>query len=233
MVGDREAWHAAVHGVSKSQTQLSDWITTTTIHCPVFHRLPWQSQPWRDTVSRHQLQKGWRSLKGYLFPELPTSCRLSLQGWRPSCVQPLRVYKVLSPLLSPVFSYQSHEFLPQTWQSGKQWTETTDPPPAGRWEGRAKAGIQIFRSPAQPHRPCPGLSGGEQFKAQRLSTFPTASPSLTGLSSGFAANAFFWFSSLIVRQSVSGIINTPNSLPDRNLLAIQAQFVDCLTEGIL
>ena len=25
MVKDREAWHAAVHGVTKSQTQLSDW----------------------------------------------------------------------------------------------------------------------------------------------------------------------------------------------------------------
>jgi len=25
---DREAWHAAVHGVTKSQTQLSDWTTT-------------------------------------------------------------------------------------------------------------------------------------------------------------------------------------------------------------
>ena len=24
---DREAWHAAVHGVAKSQTQLSDWTT--------------------------------------------------------------------------------------------------------------------------------------------------------------------------------------------------------------
>ena len=29
-VKDRETWHAAVHGVAKSQTQLSDWTTTTT-----------------------------------------------------------------------------------------------------------------------------------------------------------------------------------------------------------
>ena len=29
IVKDREAWHAAVHGVAKSQTQLSDWTTTT------------------------------------------------------------------------------------------------------------------------------------------------------------------------------------------------------------
>ena len=28
MVKDRESWHAAVHGVPKSQTQLSDWTTT-------------------------------------------------------------------------------------------------------------------------------------------------------------------------------------------------------------
>ena len=28
IVQDREAWHAAVHGVTKSQTQLSDWTTT-------------------------------------------------------------------------------------------------------------------------------------------------------------------------------------------------------------
>jgi len=30
LVKDREAWRAAVHGVAKSQTQLSDWTTTTT-----------------------------------------------------------------------------------------------------------------------------------------------------------------------------------------------------------
>ena len=27
MVKDREAWHAAVHGVTESQTRLSDWTT--------------------------------------------------------------------------------------------------------------------------------------------------------------------------------------------------------------
>ena len=30
-VKDREAWHAAVHGVAKSRTWLSDWTTTTGI----------------------------------------------------------------------------------------------------------------------------------------------------------------------------------------------------------
>ena len=32
MMKDREAWHAAVHGVTKSQTQLSDWKTTKWTH---------------------------------------------------------------------------------------------------------------------------------------------------------------------------------------------------------
>ena len=32
LVKDREAWHALVHGVAKSQTQLSDWTELNWIH---------------------------------------------------------------------------------------------------------------------------------------------------------------------------------------------------------
>ena len=38
MAKDREAWHAAVRRVAKSQTQLSDW-TRTTSSAQVFHFL--------------------------------------------------------------------------------------------------------------------------------------------------------------------------------------------------
>ena len=34
IVRDREAWHATVHGVAKSQTWLSDW-TTTKLYCKI------------------------------------------------------------------------------------------------------------------------------------------------------------------------------------------------------
>ena len=34
MVKDKEAWYAAVHGVAKSQTWLTNWTTTTSIKQP-------------------------------------------------------------------------------------------------------------------------------------------------------------------------------------------------------
>ena len=56
MVMDREDWHAAVHGVTKSQTQLSDWTTTTKFtidlekematHSSILAwRIPWTEEP--------------------------------------------------------------------------------------------------------------------------------------------------------------------------------------------
>ena len=39
---DGEAWSAAVHGVAKSQTQLSNWATTTRI---LAWKIPWTEEP--------------------------------------------------------------------------------------------------------------------------------------------------------------------------------------------
>ena len=36
MVKDREAWHAAVHGVTKSWTRLSNWTTITKLEIRIF-----------------------------------------------------------------------------------------------------------------------------------------------------------------------------------------------------
>ena len=57
---DREAWHAAVHGVAKSQTQLSDWATYyhpmlnissgegMAPHCSTLAwKIPWTEEPGR------------------------------------------------------------------------------------------------------------------------------------------------------------------------------------------
>ena len=38
MVEDREAWHAVVHGVTKSQTQLTDWTTTKRGNTAQLHK---------------------------------------------------------------------------------------------------------------------------------------------------------------------------------------------------
>ena len=52
IVMDREAWHAAVHRVTKSQTQLRDWTTTTRTLSEILL--------WREPRSR--LFHNWRML---------------------------------------------------------------------------------------------------------------------------------------------------------------------------
>ena len=77
MVMDREAWHAAVHGVAKSQIRLTNWKTTTISGCSLEWYTSQSTQFYRvfsDTIRRRQWQptavllpgksQGWWSLVG-------------------------------------------------------------------------------------------------------------------------------------------------------------------------
>ena len=90
MVKDREAWSAAVHGVTNSQTQLSDWATgkTTTQATPVRSlgqedhlqkgmathsrvlawRIPWTEEPgWLQSMGSQRVRHDWAT-NTFIFP---------------------------------------------------------------------------------------------------------------------------------------------------------------------
>ena len=52
IVKDREDWHAAVHGVTKNQSWLGDWTTTTISWYQVFKLFDYIlcSQSWRSSI---------------------------------------------------------------------------------------------------------------------------------------------------------------------------------------
>ena len=59
LVMDREPWHAAVHGVTKSRTQVSDWTELSKYLQPVENGISINCKQWRDFVSpRPDKQRG-------------------------------------------------------------------------------------------------------------------------------------------------------------------------------
>ena len=63
LVMDRETWSASVHGVTKSQTRLSDWIELNHIHC-----IP-PTAPQPDFI----LFSGFMSISGLVFQSVMAS----------------------------------------------------------------------------------------------------------------------------------------------------------------
>ena len=114
IVKDREAWHASVHGISKSQTWLSDYTTKSgeDRHGPIFrqNRRPWGEWKWlwgpqgassrkrrNDYPPRRGVQSldrnhlGWPTLRGPLRSE-----EGNLRIWKQSTLL-VRVYCVSTP----------------------------------------------------------------------------------------------------------------------------------------
>ena len=64
LVMDREAWHAAIHGVTKSQTRLSDWTELNKLGELVMDREAWHAAVHGGSQSRTRLSD-WTELNTY------------------------------------------------------------------------------------------------------------------------------------------------------------------------
>ena len=62
LVMDREAWHAAVHGVAKNQTWLSDWMNLW-FYLNVVARTGKSMEP----ISRLVIVRKWKMTGQYIF----------------------------------------------------------------------------------------------------------------------------------------------------------------------
>ena len=114
MVMDREAWHAAVHGVSKSQTGLSNWTelnwggsqgTTSPQGLPVRRKnscgpvitsLSWMLGPWQASnlpfsfvVSRLRAARPGSEAETMILPEEPLGFKLSTMTGQDFRLSPL------------------------------------------------------------------------------------------------------------------------------------------------
>ena len=67
IVRDREAWHAAVHGVARSWTWLSNWTTTyvdkDTFTNSIFIRIFWDRFYWICFIYKQIALSGWHVVK--------------------------------------------------------------------------------------------------------------------------------------------------------------------------
>ena len=78
LVMDREAWHAVVHGIAKSQTQLSDWIVLDPVIstlCTYYrHAFFWTSQLYtKVSLLGYSLPQELSSSWGMFFKYKPTN----------------------------------------------------------------------------------------------------------------------------------------------------------------
>ena len=57
LVMDREGWHAAIHGIAKSQTRLSDWTELSLVHAS--YNTEFKMSKIKSKVTYHNKKKIW------------------------------------------------------------------------------------------------------------------------------------------------------------------------------
>ena len=120
LVIDKEAWHAAIHGVTKSQTRLSNWtelnwtewarmrtgnslssnakwqIKMLKRRCSISQSGQWKAQQWCRVIFYDQK---WQKLKHL------TMWGTGENRWKLKILYPLVEVKIVSPLWSVIYQY--------------------------------------------------------------------------------------------------------------------------------
>ena len=90
LVMDREAWRAAVYGVAKSQTQLSNWTEMISNLCSVVNKATFPSLPCQMALAKYKqkaLWESWIAREGRSQQSSPSATRsLSDSGWLSSII---------------------------------------------------------------------------------------------------------------------------------------------------
>ena len=160
MVKDREAWNAAVHGVTKSQTRLSDWTTESQPLCePIFRSKQGRSQEWgalpphRGPGTMGATGKGakeasypWVSLS---TPDSPFNTCSAIMKAISSSISPLQQHSVKLCQQKVLEGRRRRKGLQGDRVDGMGWGHPAgaQPPPPSRC------------CLPQPHRPCRALPG--------------------------------------------------------------------------
>ena len=110
LVMDREAWRAAIHGVAKSRTQLSNWTELTDMLLLILEQ-------WVGGVRGTDLQNSWKSTYNLQLALLIWGSSASLDYQPVDCVYcSIYCWKRNSSLLTPLFSRISLIVVHDPWR---------------------------------------------------------------------------------------------------------------------